>query len=525
MNNKLSKLCKTSAQIHGVSASVHPEDMIMQFVLNNPVFPDSEAAINYYFQVGKESTNNLLSVLESLGMTSRPISLLEFASGYGCVSRHLTRLTDRIDLTSCDIHPEAISFLNQEIGMKQTILSAHKPEDFSCDNKFDVVFALSFFSHMPRRTWGKWLDALFDKVKPGGYLLFTTQGMESAKHLGSPAIPSDGFWFSATSEQKDLDTSEYGQTICKLEFVASEINKRLKVPLTMYRSGYWWGHQDLYAIAKPIPEKDKPTKAEVLVNPKIIKLSIPDSEIWARVNDSNFVKTISPKDSMALGVDSEKIYYWMGFTAVDSILEILKTAGKSVSDVKNILDFACGYGRVCRALRATFPHSAITACDIEREGANFCAKHFGATPAYSSEKSDGVHIDGTFDLIWVGSLFTHLPEKDWMAYLRFLGGLLKPGGILTFSVAGKFVYDMAVSGDYFGLLASDMPNIERDYKTNGFAYAKYPVSVTSYGNIGRTFVSESWVRAAVSNVQDLDLICMIERGYSRRQDVIGCIKR
>lgn len=254
MNDDVTKeilhLCKTIARPYGVSAMVHSEDMILRFLLGNPCFPDKKSAISYYFRTGEDSTKNLLLILEELGVSTYPISMLEFASGYGCVSRHLINLSDKINLTSCDIHIEAIAFLKQHIGIKQTMLSVVKPEEFLCDSNFEVVFALSFFSHMPRQTWGRWLEALYDKVKPDGYLLFTTQGMESAHYFGNPTIPSDGFWFKATSEQKDLDVADYGQTICTYEFVNNEVNQRLKTPLAMYKSGYWWGHQDLYVVSK-----------------------------------------------------------------------------------------------------------------------------------------------------------------------------------------------------------------------------------------------------------------------------------
>lgn len=249
---EMAPFCEVWAKFHGVNASMHSEDMILRFLLGNSCFPSKADAIKYYFQTGKDSASNLLSILKEAGVSSHPVSLLEFASGYGCLSRHLITLPDLIDLTSCDIHTEAISFLSQEVGVKRVILSEHKPESFACEGMFDVVFALSFFSHMPRQTWGDWLVALYGKVRPGGHLLFTTQGLESAKYFGNPTVPSDGFWFKATSEQKDLEASEYGQTICTYDFVSSEVSKRLKAQMVMYKAGYWWAHQDVYMVARPV---------------------------------------------------------------------------------------------------------------------------------------------------------------------------------------------------------------------------------------------------------------------------------
>lgn len=251
ISNEIQQLSNELAQIYGVSECLHSEDMLLQFLLDNPCFSDKKSAVNYYFKTGQNSTENLISILKELGFHKIPISLLEFASGYGCVTRHLINEPGWFNLTSCDIHTEAIVFLSQKLGVDKSIPSTRKPEDFACDGKFDVVFALSFFSHMPKNTWGRWLEALYDKVNIGGYFIFTTHGIESAQHFNNPVIPSDGFWFQPTSEQKDLDVSDYGQTICTYEFVANEIKHRLGAPLLLYKSGYWWGHQDTYIVGRP----------------------------------------------------------------------------------------------------------------------------------------------------------------------------------------------------------------------------------------------------------------------------------
>lgn len=257
-SNEILQISKSIALHYGVSDALHSEDMILRFLLDNPCFPDQKSALNYYFKTGQDSTNNLISILTQLGVSPRPLSLLEFASGYGCVSRHLLNQPNWFNLTSCDIHTDAIDFLLHKLGIGHTILSANNPEDLATGGKFDVVFALSFFSHMPRKTWGRWLESLYDKVQLGGYLIFTTQGIDSAKYFGNPTIPSDGFWFNDVSEQKDLDVSDYGQTICTYNFVANEIEHRLGVPLVQYKPSYWWGHQDTYVVGKPTESQGNP---------------------------------------------------------------------------------------------------------------------------------------------------------------------------------------------------------------------------------------------------------------------------
>jgi hypothetical protein len=69
--------------------------------------------------------------------------------------------------------------------------------------------------------------------------------------LGDPEIPENGFWFIPNSEQDDLDGAEYGSAISTPEFVIRELFHQVRAPLAEFRSSYWWGHQDLYVVAKP----------------------------------------------------------------------------------------------------------------------------------------------------------------------------------------------------------------------------------------------------------------------------------
>jgi hypothetical protein len=72
------------------------------------------------------------------------ISLLEFASGYGCVTRHLVKDED-INLVSCAIHPQAISFLKDEFKVK-AVLSRSIPEEVDLGGLYDASLCTVVFS-------------------------------------------------------------------------------------------------------------------------------------------------------------------------------------------------------------------------------------------------------------------------------------------------------------------------------------------------------------------------------------------
>jgi SAM-dependent methyltransferase len=246
------ELRRECADTYSVSPEIHDADMLLQFVLKHPAFPEPAQAIRYYFSDGAESARKLHEII-TRNTPSRPAgsrySLLEFASGYGMVTRHLGGVLETADIVSCDIHEQAVEFIRNTLHTKAQI-SRHIPEELHFDAPFDVVFALSFFSHMPEATFGRWLKALFRAVAPGGLLVFTTHGLASQAAFGDIVIPDNGFWFIANSEQDDLNTAEYGSAITTPDYVIGELFRMVRAPIREFKHAYWWGHQDLYVIAK-----------------------------------------------------------------------------------------------------------------------------------------------------------------------------------------------------------------------------------------------------------------------------------
>jgi SAM-dependent methyltransferase len=248
LTEEMLRLNELAAEKQGVPPDVHPGDFIFWFVTSQLSL---DGACNYYFEDGARSADRLNNELTALfGEEKQPIKLLEFASGYGCVARHLKK-NPRLDLTSCDIHPAAIEFLKNTIGVN-ALQSAHTPEQFTTPQKYDAIFALSFFLHMPKSTFGRWIKALYGALNAPGYLLFTTHGIKSLGGLQITAedVGPDGFWFHAHSEQHDLDAEEYGVTLSLPEFVIPEVHRMVGAPIANYKQAAWWNHQDLWIVKR-----------------------------------------------------------------------------------------------------------------------------------------------------------------------------------------------------------------------------------------------------------------------------------
>jgi hypothetical protein len=250
-SENVKQMCNTAAREFGVSPEVHSCDHIFRFVLGHPGFNgDAAAAIQYYFRDGH---NSAVRVGEAFHRWVCPsidsVNVLEFASGYGAVTRHVKDILAPNVLYSCDIHLEAVQFLSRTLNVP-AIRSTDVPERLNLPVSYDMIFVLSFFSHMPASTWGRWLRRLYSALNGNGVLLFTTHGRKSMKHFPQACLSSEGFWFERSSEQKDLDTATYGQTITTRPFVEARINDLHGAQLLDDQEGAWWGHQDLYVVRK-----------------------------------------------------------------------------------------------------------------------------------------------------------------------------------------------------------------------------------------------------------------------------------
>lgn len=250
LDPEIANIASRYADELGVSKIIHPQDYIFDFIVNKAGFDTAENAVRYYFHDGRKSCETLRDCLLEVGRSPVDCRILEFASGYGCVTRHFGQVLPSSYVTSVDIHSAAVSFIENSLG-HDAFVSNTRPDRLAVPGSYDVVFALSFLSHMPKATWANWLQRLYDFVKTKGLLIFTTHGdISSRKHMGNPELDEDGFWFCPSSEQGDLDGEDYGLTATSPAFVRSMIEKLPDHQTLQYRLGFWWEHQDLWIVRR-----------------------------------------------------------------------------------------------------------------------------------------------------------------------------------------------------------------------------------------------------------------------------------
>lgn len=235
---------------------------------------------------------------------------------------------------------------------------------------------------------------------------------------------------------------------------------------------------------------------------------------------------ISPKESMLpkqpWSEGTLDAYLTVTKSAINLIDSTLQLTYTNKTDIKNILDFPCGHGRVLRGLRSYFKESNIYACDLDREGVDFCASNLGAIGVYSNLDPEKVVFDTKFDLIWCGSLFTHLNSDKWPSFFRFFDSVLRDQGILIFTYAGTYVKDLIEAGKHSinNQITSKDESILTDFYKDGFGYKSYK----NNPDYGQTICSPEWMRKFLENLPNYRSVLHFERGWNGRQDVIAIVK-
>ncbi len=168
--------------------------------------------------------------------------------------------------------------------------------------------------------------------------------------------------------------------------------------------------------------------------------------------------------------------------------------------IGKMLDFASGYGRLTRLLVHEHLADEVTVSDILAGGMEFQAQQFGVRTILSTTDPKDFAAPDNYDLIFVASLFTHLPEATFLAWLRRLAELLTPSGLLIFSVHDELLAPEPFDG--------------------GIKFESRSESrVLDVNDYGSTWVTESYVREQVAAI-DPGLACIrMRRALAEWQDV------
>lgn len=231
---------------------------------------------------------------------------------------------------------------------------------------------------------------------------------------------------------------------------------------------------------------------------------------------NRIIDVIHPDDEMFLyflkkGHENKKaisLYMDSGKAMLQDFLSIVSPLNIAI-DNASILEFACGYGRFTRHLLGIVDSSQVTVADIYTKAVDFQKNQFGVKGFYSASEPDDILIPDLYDIVFVGSLFSHLPYSIWGKMLVKLYQSLKSGGALIFSVHGP------------GCMSRDaaMP-------PSGFLYMPSSESRTLAKDIyGTTYVTIDFVNKQVYELTNRPVHAFRTKGLYNYQDVYVVLNR
>ena len=207
-------------------------------------------------------------------------------------------------------------------------------------------------------------------------------------------------------------------------------------------------------------------------------------------------------------------YLSVGLSAIRCIDEALET--ESSPPIQSVLDFASGYGRVLRFLRVRFPDAEIFGCELKRPAIDFCRRYFDVNAIRSAQHFSKLELHKQFDLIWCGSLLTHIDEQAASQLLNFFYKHLSPGGICVYTTHGPSVVERIRKREYsYRLTAEAQKNLIEQFEAQDYAYVDHK----NKQGYGISAVRRSKMLALADRIGRWKEIFYREKGWDDHQDV------
>jgi ubiquinone/menaquinone biosynthesis C-methylase UbiE len=249
------------------------------------------------------------------------------------------------------------------------------------------------------------------------------------------------------------------------------------------------------------------------------------NKLYENYNSTGFNKILNPKDK-EFNNNIEQ-YFSIGNDALSICVHAL--IDNKLSPPKKILDFPSGSGRVLRHLKSYFKDSLITACDLYEDHLNFCVNNFQVNGMLSEVDISKLNVKEPFDLIFVGSLLTHLPLIQYENLLEFLHKSLNQNGIAIVTTEGRF--SIYAHYNNFKFIDNDKFKIAEDeYNKNGFGFVDYnhdfiKSNFEKHETYGLTLTHPSFLINKIMNMKGLSVVGHKERAWNRHQDIYILQKR
>lgn len=234
-----------------------------------------------------------------------------------------------------------------------------------------------------------------------------------------------------------------------------------------------------------------------------------------------------------VAASSEALFLWTGIADASKFMSTYLRHAGSKPDNARILDFGCGCGRMTRFF-GQVPEIDISGTDINAATVAWCQENLrGVKTVSNRERPPLDYDDGSFDMVYSLSIFTHLPEGASKAWLTEIGRVLAPGGVAILSTHGypaiNIIVDSETHQGMFRLRKADAERMRDDLEIKGFQYIRCDpktLAVAKAGDdYGHSFAHERYIHEEWPKASGMEVVEFIPGGVRGWQDMVVLRKR
>lgn len=134
-----------------------------------------------YVTGGLYEADHILESIERAGLAIDFSNILDFGGSSGRVARMMAAAVNATVYVA-DPNTQAIEWVQRHIPRLRAFVSPQFPPLAFQEGMFDLVYAVSIWSHYAEALAIEWLNEMHRGLRPGGILAFTTHGLQSVRH-------------------------------------------------------------------------------------------------------------------------------------------------------------------------------------------------------------------------------------------------------------------------------------------------------------------------------------------------------
>jgi SAM-dependent methyltransferase len=134
------------------------------------------ARIEHYIDGGEKAACAIRQTLAKHGASVESLgNVLDFGCGCGRVARQWKSLP-KTKIFGTDCNPTLVRWCTDKLPFASFNVNSLRPPLGYSDSTFDLVYALSVFTHLPEEMQSAWLMEIRRVLRPGGWLIISTHG-------------------------------------------------------------------------------------------------------------------------------------------------------------------------------------------------------------------------------------------------------------------------------------------------------------------------------------------------------------